>query len=277
MENTENVETDLGLSEDFSKFTVLRDDSELGDVVDDKDVVNDDTEQSEENEDEDNDTFFDLSTFSEEEQKVLGPAYKKMQVAFTKKMQSIADLEKKAQLADILLERRDAGVSEENPSGEEQKKSQKKLLDYSEFGFQENDYYAPSFKKLADAINSISESIESGLSSIKKETTVNRIKTFFENNPSAIKYMKKMDEIGRETPGLYNNLPRLLKLAKLESGETIGPVKKSKRDVTVPRTKSPGIKRMVENKNLGGGGKSEPKIETIKDAWKLAEEQLTEE
>lgn len=283
-----NAEDNLGLDDSFSNFTILRDDGT--DIKGDTDGGDNDNADSEDddvtddNMSETNDSFeFDLSKAPEDIQKVLEPVLKKMQSAYTKKTQGIAELKKKAAVADVLISRggntntiEDEHIDTKNKGLED---ANSILAELKGLKFEQGDYYAPFFKKIIDAFETVVTSTKKEVGNVRKEHTVSSIKKWFKDNPEALPLMKNMDEIGRAHPTLYNDLDDLYVMASVKAGKGIPGKNKQKQVVSNPNNK-PKIKRptslrnVIEISGLPENRHAVKKVESMRDAFQLAQEQL---
>jgi hypothetical protein len=281
-----NAEDKLGLDDSFSSFTVLRADDDISDVdeggdKDDADANDTDaTDESDSVTEEDSNFEFDLSKMPDEQKKIFEPILKKMQSAYTKKTQGLAELKKKAAVADVLLNR--GGKSTDIiDDGATPKKEEfdagTALTELKNLKFEANDYYAPFFKKIIDALETVVSTTKKEVGNVRKENTVSTIKTWFKNNPDALPFMAKMDEVAREHPTLYNDLDTLYTLASVKAGKGVPGKKKVSQNNeprNKPKTRPTSLRNIIEVTGLTEREKSKPKINTIADAFKVAQEQL---
>ena len=259
------------LDDNFSTYTLRRDESDVNNIKadggkDDGADGGDDTGNAGDK----GEPFLkvDLSGYSDEQKAVLAPILKQIEERFGDKVDA---LQKKAGLVDILLRNN-------KPSGKENVPGSIDEIDDSELGidldidFEEKDYYAPKFKKLIEAVKQIAKSSKKELSSIKKESGVKEIKSFFRNNPDAVKYAKTMDKLVKETPALLGNLERLYNLAQVEEGHIPKSLINSQK--RKPQ-KGSNNRNLIELSGLGGGAERAPKkINSISDAFAQAERDL---
>ena len=287
-----NAEDNLGLDDSFSNFTILRDDGT--DIKDDTNGGDEDNADGEDNDvtddnvSEDEDSFeFDLSKAPEDVKKVLEPVLKKMQSAYTKKTQGIAELKKKAAVADVLISRGGKNEIIDDERGADSKvrgleEANSILAELKGLKFEQGDYYAPFFKKIIDAFETVVNSTKKEVGNVRKENTVSSIKKWFKDNPEALPLMKNMDEIGRAHPTLYNDLDDLYVMASVKAGKGI-PGKNKKQNINTNNNPKPKIKRptslrnVIEISGLPESKHAVRKVESISDAFKLAQEQLANE
>lgn len=283
-----NAEDDLGLDDSFSKFTILRDSDDISDVNDggdNKDDTNvDDTNVTDEDSivtEEDSNFEFDLSKMPEEHKKVFEPILKKMQSAYIKKTQGLAELKRKAAVADVLLSR--GGNKDVVDDGVINKKeefnAETSLAELKSLKFEANDYYAPFFKKIIDALETVVSSTKKEVGNVRKENTVSTIKSWFKNNPEALPLMAKMDEVAREHPTLYNDLDTLYTLASVRAGKGVPGKKKviqSNEPKNKLKTRPTSLRNVIEVTGFTERDKAKPKINSIADAFKVAQEQLAD-
>lgn len=285
-----NAEDDLGLDDSFSKFTVLRDDEDIDDDSkggDDDDAKTDDDDATDDlTGTEDSNFEFDLSKMPEEQKKIFEPILKKMQSAYTKKTQGLADLKKKAAIADVLLSRGGkSGIGDDDRDKDADRGKEldagSVLTELKSLKFEQNDYYAPFFKKIIDALETVATSAKKEVGNFRKEDTVSKIKSWFKVNEAALPLMAKMDEIGRENPTLYSNLDDLYILASVKAGKGIPGKKKISQNENLPKLKPKvrptSLRNVIELSGLPEGKHAKPKINSIADAFKVAQEQLAEE
>ena len=285
-----NAEDNLGLDDSFSNFTILRDDGT--DIKDDTNGGDEDNADGEDNDVTDDnvseeDSFeFDLSKAPEDVKNVLEPILKKMQSAYTKKTQGIAELKKKAAVADVLINRGgNTNIIEDEHVDTKAKgleDSNSILAELKGLKFEQGDYYAPFFKKIIDAFETVVTSTKKEVGNVRKEHTVSSIKKWFKDNPEALPLMKNMDEIGRAHPTLYNDLDDLYVMASVKAGKGIpGKNKKSSSNSVnnsnlKPKLKRPtSLRNVIEISGLPEGKHSVKKVESMRDAFLLAQEQLT--
>jgi hypothetical protein len=136
--------------------------------------------------------------------------------------------------------------------------------------FEDNDFYAPYFKQVASALDLAIEKLE-GIEKArvddKRTSFQEKAVNFIKENKLSPKVIGKMDEISKAMgSGVYNDLPRLLKLAKSELGI---------KDVPQNRPR-PNENNIVE---FRGRKKSDSTVDqkpakTMEEAWNRAQEQL---
>jgi hypothetical protein len=112
----------------------------------------------------------------------------------------------------------------------------------------------------------------------KVQTKEEKMKSFFRENKLPKEVVQKMDEIAQELGGggkAYDNLPRLLKLAKYELG--ISDTQKQKNEDDIPRNRDRGKRTVFEFSSSRKSGVEKPVIKSMLDAWNAAEDQLRQE
>lgn len=136
--------------------------------------------------------------------------------------------------------------------------------------FEKDDFYAPYFKQVASALDLLiekQESLETARNEDKRQSFQEKAVSFIKSNNLSSKVVAKMDEIAKTMgSGVYNDLPRLVTLAKSELGI---------RDV-------PKKKEIPDRKNVfefRGRRKSESNVDqkpakTMQEAWDMALDQL---
>jgi len=279
MPNAEKIEP--GLNDDFSEYTIIKDDGTLDNIQADEDEEGEEENQIEDKE------FADLDEvvkslpkdLPEDQREAISKAFEKVQTAYKNKLSKIESIQNQADFANALVEKLKQAVPPQTQSPVEKKQTveEKKGL---RFKFEDNDYYKPAFEEIASSMSEIQKSIDelrTGVSTDKKANFQKEVRTFFSQNKVTPAIIQKMDEIateyGDDADGnkiMYKNLPRLMKMAKVELG-----IKD-----TVPKKKqSTNVKRQVESssnrKSVNMTTQKTPK--TVKEAWDLAEEQLAEQ
>ena len=240
-------EIDVGISEDGKNFTVVTDDDSLTGITDDEEEVELDDDGNEivhEDESGDKDEpLFDKETLlkdvPEEHKAALLNVISQAEGVISSKLTEADAWKAKAEMTEVLLEKLSTitqrGTQESTHAAAPKEKPK---LEES-FKFEENDYYAPLFKKMLGVI----EGLESKIDGVQASNTQDKVETlkgtvrgFFAANKVDRPVIAKMDEIaqdyGKDAEGnfvAYKNLPRLLNLAKSELGiSTVKPKPKAR-------------------------------------------------
>lgn len=141
--------------------------------------------------------------------------------------------------------------------------------------FEENDYYAPFFKALAGALDNITEQISSEkVNAVRSQQTTiqTNAKKYIAENKLTPTIVSKMDEIAGEFgTHLYQDLPRLHKLARVELG-----LPSSTKPSNQPVIRKPS-NRTIESGNFRKAQGEPKKVATMKDAFIQAEEALSKQ
>lgn len=276
----EDIET--GLSDDFSTYTIVKDDGKLENIEDEGESGKGEGEGEGEGEE----TFFDLEevlkNVPEDQHKGVSEAYEKMQTAFKTKMSGIANMQQQAGLVNALVEKLKAVPSqtqvqpEIKPKVDEEGKGLK-------FKFEDKDYYEPVFKEMVGLISGLQKSIDSmqtGYEVDRKVDFQTGVKNFFSQNKTELvpNIIQKMDEIameyGKDAKGnfvMYQNLPRLLKMAKTDLG-----IKDKTTPINTKKSKV-GVKRQIESQSRKKVSTQEKPAQSMREAWDQAEEQLSQQ
>jgi len=164
--------------------------------------------------------------------KELQPHFKRMFASFTKKMQSMGDAQKKAELWDYLQENPQfitdrMGVRAE-PRAEKPVETKDDVVEFvNQLNLPEDNELTPAFKLLAVAVGRMAKGMEKSRETdgaARLNERINAFRALPENadlnkGPKMnLQLIRKMDELGRESPTLYNNLARLKKFAQSELG-----------------------------------------------------------
>lgn len=253
------------MSEDGSTFTVLKD-NEGG-----KQVANDDI-------DDDNDPMslinkVDVSSLPEEQR----PVFTKLIEATKTALSEVSSLREKGDIAAALKQTLESIGAQRKGEDKPADGSQRPRL-ADKLKFEEGDYYAPFFKQLAGTLDEITDQIDSlgrdakleKVSSFQKEVV-----SFIKNNNVPEKVVLKMDELAKTMgSGVYNDLPRLRKLANLELG-----VVENK-----PAPKDDNVNDRLNNRletrsrmRTFNNVKQDAPPKNMKEAWDRAENQLSGE
>lgn len=263
----ENNEVHDGLSEDGKTYTrLVRDDDKNinNEIVDDNDNLNNDDILGK----------VDVSTFPEEQR----PIITKLLDGFKALSSENSTLKEKAGLAEV-LEKTVAQLNQQRADNGQQPVKKSEIVKLSDqLKFAENDYYAPFFKQIAEAIDGIKETVVSfdgKINETKQTSFEDRVTNFVKTNKIPLPVIKQMDEIARTMGrGVYNDLERLHKLAKTELGI---------KDNVVPIRQDNGAtgKKINNAVNMGGVRKqnntSTKPVSTMADAFAKAEQDLSED
>ena len=108
----------------------------------------------------------------------------------------------------------------------------------------------------------------------KKTTWVETVKTFVKQERLSDDVVLKMDELAKSMgAGVYNDLPRLAKLAKLELGIKDKADKKDDDDGDIEQKKRNVVN--FTNRRKGADVKKVP-VKSMMDAWNAAEDDLAQ-
>ena len=186
----------------------------------------------------------------------------------------LGELRAKADLSEVLMQQLANQKTEPKKSGDGDGESEhaddakKGIADGMKF--EENDYYANHFKFLAEAIDGLKDQfggLSTAVDTDKADGFKKEVTTFFKVNKVEPKVIHEMDKIAKDLgPKAYENLPRLLNLAKLELD-----IKDEPKETESKKT--PNKKNVVD---MGGKKKTvtEPKaIGSMKDAFNQAVEE----
>ena len=257
---------------------MLEDSDDLDDVTGDN-VEDDKTGDTEEEE------FFDFDKIPEDQRAGLKGTFEKMQTAFKEKTKGHADLEERAGMVDILVEKVNnlsAAVSSKTQEVEPGKTTVDTTKERDlEFQFEDKDYYAPAFKEIVGLISDLKAEVtgvRTGIDADKKESFSDRATKFFDSAKLDQSVIRKMDDIARTMgKGVYNDLPKLAKLAKVELGVPL----EKETIVTNPIVKKPqkriGIKSQVESGSRRTRDVEVKSANSIEEAWNQSEKQLKNE
>jgi len=238
-----------GLSDDLSKFTKI--------------VEEEENENIQEEQEQGETPFFDINSIPEDQREMFSETFEKMQAAYEEKTTGIDALQHKTEVVDALIKKL---------NDTDQKPIQKNVLEPKgkefDFEFEDGDYYAKPFQQVTDLVKDLKNDISNMKTNSEKKEHSNfqeKVRGFFNENKVDNKVITQMDAIAGELgPSAYNNLPRLLNLAKMELGIDLTPK-------TTPKAKP---RSRVENKTMRKAVQhKEPSSMT--EAWALAEEQLS--
>lgn len=244
------------LSEDGSKFVSVKesaDDAVLGDEGDGELNVDD----------------VDVSAIPEEHR----ATFQKLAADLKHKSEMLDGLKKNSDLADAIkgLKTSVDGSKGIVSSDKNIVAEKKKLL--GDIKFEEKDYYAQFFAPLIEAINKLDDRIDGLGGEVVKSrnaTWQDRVVRFISDEKLPKEVVAKMDELARTMGGgVYNDLTRLAKLAKMELG--IADTKKV--DVEEKKTvvRKKGAVEMSSTRKTSSAKKP---IKSMSDAWDAAETSL---
>ena len=273
-------ELEVGISEDGKDFTIVVDDDSL-------DGIKSEEEEEEEGGGEEKEApLFNkeelLKDIPEEHKQAMLNVITNVESVVSSKLAGMEALKTKADLAESVLEKLAAARSNVQPAqtpADASHKDKPKLED--SFQFEEKDYYAPFFKKLLGVIENLEtkvDGVQSNITQSAQDTLKSNVRTFFASNKVDRPVIAKMDEIaqeyGKDEKGnfvMYHNLPRLLKLAKIDLGLPTGEQKPKAKPKVNP-------KRQVESGSLRKSVKNvaEKPAQTMMDAFNQTLEQLNE-
>lgn len=276
-EGIKHLET--GVSDDGTSFTVIEDDGSLGGISGEGEGEGEGDKKKDTEE-----YFFDFDKIPEDQRTAFKDTFEKMQTAYKDKTKGAPELQQKADMVDTLVDRLNnlsSAVSSQSQvvKPEEVKTGQKKEEQAIKFQFEEKDYYRPAFEEIAGLVSQLRDdigSIKQGYNTDKQTTFTKGVKSFFSENKVEKKVVTQMDQIASEMgPGVYNNLPKLLKMAKMDLNIPLE--NKTKTTINTEPHKKVGIKRQVES-----GSRKARDIEikpagTIREAWEQSEKQLRDQ
>lgn len=161
--------------------------------------------------------------------KELRPHFKRMLAAYTKKMEKVANISKKAELFDYLQENPQFFVDKFVPKtvksemGKEAGGDTPEQTFFKQLGIPEDHELAPAFKALASFLyknttEAKTEKETEKADNFKKGLTVWLNSETNKGIKDDTEMLRKMDELGMENPRLYGNLDRLLKFAETDLG-----------------------------------------------------------
>ena len=242
-----------GLSEDMSKFTK---------IVEGEQEVQEEQEAQEQDEE----SFFDMSSIPEDQREAFSETFEKMQSAYKSKTTGLDALQHKTEVVDALINK----LNETTPT---QKATQETVVEPKEkgldFEFEDGDYYEKPFQQVTDMVKDLKAEMSKMQTSSETKTQSDfktKVTGFFNDNKVDNKVIAQMDAIAGELGNqAYNNLPRLLNLAKMELGIDLKPK-------TTPK---PNPRSRVEHKTMRKAVQhKEPN--SMAEAWAQAEDQLSQ-
>lgn len=216
--------------------------------------------------------------------KELQGHFKKMLASFTKKMQGIGDVTKKAELWDYLQQNPQFFADKISPAPVVRREGEKEPSEVflEQLNLPEDNELSPTVKYLAKAVFDLKKGMVERDQTVDRDTFRERLDTFFEKNDGMkedIEFIRTMDRIGTENPNLYRNLERLKKYASAELGrepkvkqkggkvdiyKLYKDMKEAKKNKTFKPTSVPSAAEVKKPK-------------TVKESMALAEEQLKRE
>jgi hypothetical protein len=253
------------VTEDGKSFTVIKDiDDNINDNNDDD--LNNDDPMSLVNK-------VDLTQIPEAQR----PVFSKIIDTLKTVLPEIGSLKEKGDIAETLRKTLETISDQRNTKTNDGNEPQPKPKLVDSLKFEEGDYYAPFFKQLAGVLDNINESIDGLGSEVKRGQVLSfqdKVISYIKNNDVPKNVVLKMDELAKSMGnGVYNDLPRLRKLALIELGI---PEKKPEDKINNVNDKT---KNSFETRNRQRSplhiNKTAPK--SMMEAWDRAEQQLAEE
>lgn len=175
--------------------------------------------------------------------KELRPHFKRMLASFTKKMEGVANVRKKAELWDYLQENPQFFTDKFVPktvrteTGKEEVGETPEQTFLKQLNIPEDHELAPAFKTLALFMLKNTAEAKTEKETEKADNFKKTLSSWLNSDTNKgikedAEMLRKMDEIGMENPRLYTNLDRLLKYAESDLGRTVRRIK-DKKAVTV--------------------------------------------
>jgi hypothetical protein len=254
------------LSEDGSTFTSFTED-------DDKSGQNQDNVNVQDSDVESLIKQVDVNSLPEAQR----PIFTKLIEAFKSTSTEIGSLKEKANLAEV-LERTVAQLNanqQQTNVNKNQTQGEQVVSKLSEkLKFEDKDYYAPFFKELAGAIDSLTERVDGSVKVFQGDKVAafeQKVKDFVRSNNIPKQVIVQMDEIAKEMgPGAYKNLDKLYKYAKAELGIKDTPVI----DIN---SRKPQNRVEMRNSRRPATSFSDKPVKTMQDAWNKAQGDLAAE
>ena len=218
--------------------------------------------------------------------KELQGHFKRMLASYTKKMQGIGDVTKKAELWDYLQQNPQFFADKVSPTPERvvrregEKEPSEVFLE--QLNLPEDNELSPTVKYLAKTVFDLKKGVVERDQTMDRDNFRERLDAFFEKNDGMkedIEFIRTMDRIGTESPNLYRNLERLKKYASAELGrepkvkqkggkvdiyKLYKDMKEAKKNKTFKPTSTVSSAEVKKSKN-------------VKEAMALAEDQLKRE
>lgn len=279
-EEARHIET--GISDDGTSFTIMEDDGSLEGITDPDGTKDDGTKDGVKKDQKTEEEFFDFDKVPEDQREALKDTYGKMETAFKEKTKNFADLQERAGMVDTLVEKLNnlstVVSSQSQGAKQEQEKVDRKEEKALKFQFEEKDYYKPVFEEIAGLVTNLRTDIagmKQGFETDKKTSFADGVKTFFADNKVEKEVVVQMDRIAAEMgPGVYKNLPKLVKIAKVDLGLPIG---EKTQTVNTSTQKRVGVKRQVESESRKARDIQTKSANTIEEAWNQSEKQLKDQ
>jgi len=160
--------------------------------------------------------------------KELQPHFKRMLASFTRKMQGISEVNRKAELFDFfssnpVLAQRLMQPAEARTTAKVEAEDTVSAEDsfVQQLNLPEENELTPAIRAMAKIMVKGFGEIRSDKQSSAENEIKRGVKSYFDQNPSLTKDRElcvMMDRLGIENPSLYNNMPRLRKFAEAELG-----------------------------------------------------------
>ena len=219
--------------------------------------------------------------------KELQGHFKKMLASFTKKMQGIGDLTKKAELWDYLQQNPQFFADKLSPTPERvirregEKEPSEMFLE--QLNLPEDNELSPTVKLLAKAVFDLKKGLVERDQTTDRDTFKEKLDAFFDKNDGIkedIEFIRTMDRIGVENPNLYRNLEKLKKYATAELGREPKIKQKGDRKVDIYKLykdmrEAKKSKTTKPSTTTSSAEVKKPK--TVKESMALAEEMLKRE
>lgn len=171
--------------------------------------------------------------------KELRPHFKRMLGAYTKKMEKVANITKKAELWDYLQENPQFFIDKFVPktvrteTGREEVGETPEQTFLKQLNIPEDHELAPAIKALATFMYKNTTETRTDREKEKADSFGKSLKTWLNSDANKgikedAEMLRKMDEIGMENPKLYIDLDRLLKYAEADLGRSAKRIKEKK-------------------------------------------------
>lgn len=217
--------------------------------------------------------------------KELQGHFKRMLGSFTKKMQGIGDVTKKAELWDYLQQNPQFFADKIPPTPVARREGEKEPSEVflEQLNLPEDNELSPTVKYLAKAVFDLRKGLVERDQTTDRDNFKERLDAFFEKNDGMkedVEFIRTMDRIGTENPAMYKSLEKLKKYATAELGREPKIKQKGDRKVDIYKL----YKDMKEAKKsktskptsvVSAADVKKPK--TVKESMALAEEQLKRE
>ena len=219
--------------------------------------------------------------------KELQGHFKKMLASFTKKMQGIGDVTKKAELWDYLQQNPQffadkVSLAPEKVSRREGQKEPSEVF-LEQLNLPEDNELSPTVKYLAKAVFDLKKGMVERDQTMDRDIFKERLDAFFEKNDGMkedVEFIRTMDRIGTENPNLYRSLERLKKYATAELGREPKIKQKGDRKVDIYKLYK-DMKEAKKNRTFKPTSTTTSaevrKPKNVKEAMALAEDQLKRE